>query len=133
MRYLSDDWFRGFAASLAAARTPGNGRPTDDGPGVTLGYVIDDVPDDAGVDADAQGSVRYSLRVVDGEIALHRPPRGAADVEFRQGFATALSVATGQRGSADAVAAGDIVVTGDPRVLTPVVPLLRSVDTPRPS
>ena len=117
MRYLSLDWIDAVAdeattnAEVAAAAAE-----------CTIGVtqVITDAPD---------GTIVYSLQVLDGQLLFAAGAAFPEDVRFEQTWETAIGVATGVLNAQEAFIQGRILLTGDQQKLMDSQPVFSAMST----
>jgi hypothetical protein len=116
MRYLSLEWIdalsREVAASTALAALAG-----EHSIGVT--QVVDDGP---------EGDITYHLQVGDGTASFGAGAAYPEHVRMRQGWDTAVAVATGQLNAQEAFINGHITLTGDQQKLISSQPVFGALE-----
>ena len=105
MRYLSLDWIDAVAVEAA-----GDGDVIDAAAAAEIGVtqVVTDAP---------EGTIIYSLQVVDGELQFGAGQAFPEHVRFEQSWDTAVGVATGALNAQEAFIQGRILLTGDQQKL----------------
>jgi hypothetical protein len=105
VRYLSLDWIDAVADE-AATNSEVAGAAAECTIGVT--QVITDAPD---------GTIVYSLQVLDGQLLFAAGAAFPEDVRFEQTWETAVGVATGVLNAQEAFIQGRILLTGNQQKL----------------
>lgn len=105
MRYLSLDWIDAVADE-ATTNTEVAAAAAECTIGVT--QVITDAP---------EGTIVYSLQVLDGQLLFAPGAAFPEDVRFQQTWDTAVGVATGVLNAQEAFIQGRILLTGDQQKL----------------